>query len=552
MRTNNLNIIRIFLAKLGALSMLLLIIGACSKELPDTGSIQDNTPPAAGFTFAQLSASNYLEVTFSNTSISSTEYIWDFGDGTSSTEKEPVHQYAAEGTFTVKLTASDKLRASNTIQKNIVLTEPSAHIPQIFEFSFEDGTLTGATGDGRDSWKNGDLGGTIQITTSPVNSGSQAAKLPDDPSDQRIGYQLLTVSANTVYDISFYYTMLASPAGSLTVSILDGPVTSHAEALSATIGTKTVNDQNNPDVFVKETVTFNSGPNTEIAIYFFNEGTVETRLDDFEINIGTGTVPPNAAFTYSVDTADYLSLDFTNNSLNVSTYAWDFGDGNSSTMENPSHTYAMEGTYSVTLTASNAQNEMSTATTDVIIAQPSSILITNPSFDDEAVRDDNRIAWRNSSLEADADNVFGSSDYVLQTSTTSRTGSYAGKLPTLENSSKPRRWLYQAITVEANKNYKITGWVRNKDAAVGSTVTFEVYDAPFNTASTIGDPSAILNSAVFDAISGHDTNVWTEASITFNSGSSTEVVLFISNDYTLNDSSLESESFFDDFSITEQ
>lgn len=542
---------RSYWAKFISLSLAILLIGGCKKELPEAGSIPDNTPPLADFSFAQLSSSNFLEVTFSNVSTSATDYIWDFGDGTTSTELEPVHEFAAEGTYSIQLTAMDKLEATSTVQKDIVLTAPSAFIPPILESGFEDGTLANATGDGRESWENPGLGGVIQITSSPVQSGSQAAKLTGDPSDKRIGYQLLTVTANTVYDISFYYTMLASPAGSLTVSVLDGPASTPAEALAGTIGTKTVNDQSNPNVMVKETVTFNSGSNTEVAIYFFNEGTVETRLDDFSIDIGTGTVPPAAAFTFEIDTADYFKADFKNNSLNASTYLWDFGDGNTSTMMEPSHTYTMEGSYTVSLTASNAQNDMSMASTTVDIAQPSAIFVDNPSFDDEADRDDNRIVWRNSSLEADADIVFGASDFVLQTSTTARTGNYSGKLPTLENSSKPRRWLYQAIPVEANKDYKISGWIRNKDMAVGSNVNFAIYDAPFNTAATIGNLNSIINSADFDAATGHDTDVWTEASITFNSGSSTEIVLFITNDYTLNDPNLESESFFDDFSITE-
>lgn len=45
---------------------------------------------------------------------------------------------------------------------------------------------------------------------------------------------------------------------------------------------------------------------------------------------------------------------FTNLSINATTYNWDFGDGNGSTALNPQHTYANNGTYSVTLNAQNA------------------------------------------------------------------------------------------------------------------------------------------------------------------------------------------------------
>lgn len=529
------------------------LLFSCEKELPEAGSIPDLTPPEANFSYAQLSSDNYLEVTFSNTSISATNYLWDFGDGDTSSMKEPVHIYPAEGSYMVSLTASDKLGVVSTFEMEIFLEEPSAFIPPILESSFEDGQLDGGLGDGRDSWRNSDLGGVIQITSSPVVTGSQAAKLTGDPSDKRIGYQLLTVTAETVYDLSFNYAMKDDQPGSLTVAVLDGPVTSHPEALAHMLGSITVNNQNDPDVYVKETLSFFSGTNTEVAIYFFNDGSVETRLDDFSIDIGDGPVPTFATFSYEVDTADFLKVNFTNTSMNADTYDWDFGDGNTSTDFEPTHTYAGAGTYPVTLSVSNAQGSMDMITTDVTVAAPATVFINNPSFDDEPVRDDNRIVWRNELLEADANVVFGPSTYVLQTSTTPRTGSFAGKLPTAENSSSPRRWLYQAIQVNPNTNYEISGWIRNKDANVGSTVTFEIYDAPFNTAATIGDATKIVASADFNGSTGHDTDTWTQATITFNSGSSTEIVLFITNDYTLNGdpSTEESESFFDDFEIIE-
>jgi subtilisin family serine protease len=68
-----------------------------------------------------------------------------------------------------------------------------------------------------------------------------------------------------------------------------------------------------------------------------------------------GTTPPvnqapNADFSFTVSD---LSVEFTNASSDsdgsIVSYAWDFGDGNSSTSANTSHTYTDYGTYSVTL-----------------------------------------------------------------------------------------------------------------------------------------------------------------------------------------------------------
>ncbi len=66
---------------------------------------------------------------------------------------------------------------------------------------------------------------------------------------------------------------------------------------------------------------------------------------------------PKARFQYDVDG---LTVSFQNKSQNAETYAWDFGDGSAiSAEENPVHTYAEAGTYSVKLTAKNKAGENS-------------------------------------------------------------------------------------------------------------------------------------------------------------------------------------------------
>ena len=63
---------------------------------------------------------------------------------------------------------------------------------------------------------------------------------------------------------------------------------------------------------------------------------------------------PTARFIYVVGEDNGLMVTFTNVSLNADTYSWDFGDEESSTEMSPSHTYAADGTYDVTLTATNS------------------------------------------------------------------------------------------------------------------------------------------------------------------------------------------------------
>jgi len=80
---------------------------------------------------------------------------------------------------------------------------------------------------------------------------------------------------------------------------------------------------------------------------------------------------PAAQFSSSLNGA---TASFTNQSLNASQYTWNFGDGNSSNLAAPSHTYTSNGTYIVTLTAKKANcNHTSTFTDTILISGTTSI-----------------------------------------------------------------------------------------------------------------------------------------------------------------------------------
>jgi len=269
--------IRLFvcLHKVSMLGALLLLL-SCNEELPGVGSIPDKTPPKADFSFSTNDA-DYKEVSFTNLSLSASGYSWDFGDGNTSTEKDPTHIYQAEGSYEVKLLASDKNNVQSELSQTVAVIEPDEPFtPVILNPSFDEI----GEDEYRDHWRNENLGGVLQITSSPVHTLEKAAKFPS--AGDRIAYQLITVEANKDYIVSFYYTMKTSPEGSLTVKILAGDVTDPAVIDDVTLATKTLTDQSNAEAYVLDAVEFNSGDNTEVAIFVSNAN-VECRIDSFTI-----------------------------------------------------------------------------------------------------------------------------------------------------------------------------------------------------------------------------------------------------------------------------
>jgi PKD repeat protein len=86
----------------------------------------------------------------------------------------------------------------------------------------------------------------------------------------------------------------------------------------------------------------------------------------------TGPAAPIAAFTWTPTSPVVNSaVQFTDQSSNTPTgWAWTFGDGGTSTAQNPTHTYTATGTYSVCLTASNATGNNQVCHSVVVSATP--------------------------------------------------------------------------------------------------------------------------------------------------------------------------------------
>ncbi|WP_445957033.1 immunoglobulin-like domain-containing protein [Yeosuana sp.] len=109
------------LKKIKQISILLLVISLIGCENDD-----DNSPKIiSGFTYT-ISADTGT-VTFINTSVNSKNYFWTFGDGTSSTEINPIKTYTT-GEYTVTLKATNVAGASDTSEDIIVISDAGAPV----------------------------------------------------------------------------------------------------------------------------------------------------------------------------------------------------------------------------------------------------------------------------------------------------------------------------------------------------------------------------------------------------------------------------------------
>jgi PKD repeat protein len=104
------------------------------------------------------------------------------------------------------------------------------------------------------------------------------------------------------------------------------------------------------------THTYNTEGTYTVSLTATNSYGSDTEEKTDYITVSSGGNTPIAEFTTNTTSGNApLTVDFTDQSSNnPTTWQWDFGDSGTSTQKNPSHTYAQQGTYSVSLIVSNA------------------------------------------------------------------------------------------------------------------------------------------------------------------------------------------------------
>ncbi len=94
-------------------------------------------------------------------------------------------------------------------------------------------------------------------------------------------------------------------------------------------------------------------------------------VEDYTVNLVDPVSGPQASFSVSTDqlTATFTDTSTSSGSTIVSR-SWNFGDGNTSTAQNPVHTYAAGGTYTVTLTVEDNNTETDSSSQSVTVNEP--------------------------------------------------------------------------------------------------------------------------------------------------------------------------------------
>jgi hypothetical protein len=95
------------------------------------------------------------------------------------------------------------------------------------------------------------------------------------------------------------------------------------------------------------------------------------------------TIPdPIASFTESGEPVTPATIVFQNSSQYADSYLWRFGDGDSTTITNPTHTYDSHGNYSVSLVARNSATNRSNTFYKMLIITPGRVFISSVRIDD--------------------------------------------------------------------------------------------------------------------------------------------------------------------------
>ncbi|MDF2438767.1 MAG: hypothetical protein K0Q95_3143 [Bacteroidota bacterium] len=318
----------------------------------DTSSVVITVNPGPSLSYTtdvNLTCVNQL-IQFTNTSTGSAVFNWSFGDGTTSSLTNPSHSFASQGVYTVTLSgASTTFGCIDSISQTVTIS--ALPIPAISaSTTFGCGPLTVSFNNTSSnanfySW-NFDEGNT-SATTSPTHVFNSPGTYNVVLVAENLQGCIDSVSvAINVYPDPIADFALSSPFSCTLPAIAN--VSNNSSGASSyvwNLGDGQTSNLNAP------TITYNAYNTYQILLTAINTyGCIDTASALFH-------AMPTPVIAVSPDVSsgcEPLTVTFTNNTTDATTYLWQSGTGDTSSVANPAFTYLNSGSYNVTLTASNA------------------------------------------------------------------------------------------------------------------------------------------------------------------------------------------------------
>ncbi|MEO6833969.1 MAG: PKD domain-containing protein, partial [Chitinophagaceae bacterium] len=297
-------------------------------------------------------------------------YLWNFGDGSTSTSGTPTHAYSASGAYTVKLTAINSVGCPATdTQANYinVYGKPGADfVASDTAICQINGTTTftslaSGTGPFTYVWDFGD-GSSPSTASSPVTHaygsvGSFTVKM------------IVTDAHGCVDSIkkTNYIKLRTLTAGftAPTTGCEGAPITvSNTTGTSGASITWNFGDGKTGSGAMANHI-YTAAGNYTITQYVSIGGCVVSTTSSLTVN-----PKPAVSFTFSPlhPCPAPIPVQFFNNAASGVSYNWFFGDGSSGSGNTPTHTYATSDTFTITLTGYNSFGCTASALHDIIIA----------------------------------------------------------------------------------------------------------------------------------------------------------------------------------------
>ena len=300
-------------------------------------------PPNANFMANNTNAcSGVVQFTDLSTGGQPTSWQWDFGDGATDTVQNPAHTYTSNGTYTVTLIACNQYGCDTMVIPNYVTINLNPNLP--------------VAANCYPSTINGTLGfGITNVTLNTINNISP---------DASAGYEDFTcVSTNLTVGQNYTLSVVHDqPTNHNCAAWVDWNNDGVFDDVNERILTSTSSLTSTATFYVPATAVLNTPLRMRVsADYDFSAApTPCSNLDygqaeDYTVIIDPNNNPPDVAFTADVTYTCDGTVNFTDLTQNLpQTWLWDFGDGNTSNIQNPTHTYTANGTYTVILTCTNA------------------------------------------------------------------------------------------------------------------------------------------------------------------------------------------------------